>query len=581
MSVFWAVLGFTCFFFVPPQIALQYGRASDSIQWAPFGTSLSRQRVLGSALAFTCAALTLSCSRTSTLDCDAFERNVVIAVGMSAALCQYGFILPSERILRERMMVFLIMLWLPLSQLFYFRMSRCWMVSAWIFINQELAIFLKQYMLNDDLAVPLRGHIALLAAHAIYLQIARRQHQGMKEMYDVQQQNQSEKEASQRTCKELAAQKLASETLLVELKQQKQALESLLSMVCDSSFWLSKNGERIVCSEKRFDAMLGRNMLQERLLDHIPDKEHNRLVNALRAESAGPGADSPVRLLPTAFQLREGVLVNVDLFIIDRRQDGTESGYLVGVRLAPSAETAISSETATLEAATADATGATTFRPQTTSRRLPAEPSVASSSSYFFLLEERNTFINAKRRGARIGARRTRSLPPPSVHFDEGSENFNNPDFDGLATTSLEASGGLAESIGTNTRGSDIDTKSGWKHSPEQALYEQVTAHCARFLSPSVHDDEDSEDVNNTDFDRLAMTSFAIPEASGGLAESTNINTLSHCSEMEQARVSQQSRSGLEAYHAGDGLGWHRHERAPTRIFQVMCPSNRQGIQLP
>ena len=68
---------------------------------------------------------------------------------------------------------------------------------------------------------------------------------------------QKEKESSESMCQELAIGKVASEKLMTQLKAEKQAVEALLGMVCDSSFWLSSDGDTVSRSEARFDAMMG------------------------------------------------------------------------------------------------------------------------------------------------------------------------------------------------------------------------------------------------------------------------------------------------------------------------------------
>ena len=98
-------------------------------------------------------------------------------------------------------------------------------------------------------------------------------------------------------CRELAAEKNASEALLTKLKAEKQALEALLGMICDASFWVSSDGDTVVQSERRFDAVMGCSMLEQSLLGHFPRNEHERLKRVMCVEDVG--ATSPVRSLTT------------------------------------------------------------------------------------------------------------------------------------------------------------------------------------------------------------------------------------------------------------------------------------------
>jgi hypothetical protein len=144
---------------------------------------------------------------------------------------------------------------------------------------------------------------------------------------------QHEKDSSESMCQELAAEKSGSEALMTKLKAEKQALEALLGMICDASFWLADDGDTVVKSERRFDAVMGCNMLEQSLLSHFPSSEHERLKRAVCVEDVGE--DSPVRLLTTV--VHQGIsAVKVDLLIVDRRHSSDLSiglGYLVGLRL--------------------------------------------------------------------------------------------------------------------------------------------------------------------------------------------------------------------------------------------------------
>lgn len=163
---------------------------------------------------------------------------------------------------------------------------------------------------------------------------------------------QDEKERSESMCRELAAEKLASQTLNMKLEAEKQSLEALLAMICDGSFWLARDGDTVVRSEKRFDAIMGCEMLDQSFRTHVASSEHGRLLSALQVEDTHAG--SSVKLLSTSIQQRAAV-VNTDLFIVDRRDLfsdlSTDVGYLVGLRLSQNIEAeALDSDSAQIEA---------------------------------------------------------------------------------------------------------------------------------------------------------------------------------------------------------------------------------------
>lgn len=148
-----------------------------------------------------------------------------------------------------------------------------------------------------------------------------------------------EKETSESMCQELAAEKAASEILLTKLKAEKQALEALLGMVCDGAFWLSSDGDTVVRSEKRIDAIMGCEMLNDSLRRHLLPSEHGRLTNTIQTEVEG--TESPVKLLTTTIQ-HDSNSIHMDLFIVDRRcsffDTSSDLGFLVGVRLCQNSE---------------------------------------------------------------------------------------------------------------------------------------------------------------------------------------------------------------------------------------------------
>jgi hypothetical protein len=120
----------------------------------------------------------------------------------------------------------------------------------------------------------------------------------------------------------------------LELAAEKEASKSLLSMVCDATFWLSRDGDTILKSTKQFDAILGQHAEQSHLSQHMPDSEVSRLDTALSGRCLAS--------LPTSI-LRDGIATNVDLFIVPSMPlsgkvkqfaDCLESfGTLVGLRV--------------------------------------------------------------------------------------------------------------------------------------------------------------------------------------------------------------------------------------------------------
>ena len=100
--------------------------------------------------------------------------------------------------------------------------------------------------------------------------------------------------------------------------------------------WLAGDGETILESDVRLDTILGCKMQSEKLSEHCPSSELERLRSSLKCESS----DSLVRLLPTSLlRLPSLTELNVDLFIVDRRQacnadmKCSQRSYLIGVRL--------------------------------------------------------------------------------------------------------------------------------------------------------------------------------------------------------------------------------------------------------
>jgi len=156
-------------------------------------------------------------------------------------------------------------------------------------------------------------------------------------MESLLQRLQEEKDASQIILEKLNVEKEASNSLLEQLEVEKSALEALLGMICDASFWLSSNGDTVVRSDKRFDAIVGRNMLNQCLSGCVHDRERDRLMKTIQVAYSNFTSPGNVRLLTTSIKHRDGTDVEADMYIVDRRQHYSEEShipaYLIGLRL--------------------------------------------------------------------------------------------------------------------------------------------------------------------------------------------------------------------------------------------------------
>eukprot|EP00401_Gymnodinium_catenatum_P066057 CAMPEP_0117468904 /NCGR_PEP_ID=MMETSP0784-20121206/6419_1 /TAXON_ID=39447 /ORGANISM="" /LENGTH=348 /DNA_ID=CAMNT_0005262933 /DNA_START=575 /DNA_END=1621 /DNA_ORIENTATION=+ len=182
--------------------------------------------------------------------------------------------------------------------------------------------------------------------HAVYLAISQQQHISLRALYDTEEQCKAKKNAAESLAQQLQKEKHATETLLAQLQEEQAASEailvqlrdeqatlaSLLGMVCDASLWLSTDGDVVVHSNQRLDALVGCSMAGIPLSSIIIESERARFIAALENASS-----STVHLLPTSL-LRPGSNVKVDfeIFIVRRKQSRpTDSslGYLLGLRL--------------------------------------------------------------------------------------------------------------------------------------------------------------------------------------------------------------------------------------------------------
>jgi len=129
----------------------------------------------------------------------------------------------------------------------------------------------------------------------------------------------------------------------VSLTLEKNAMESLLSMICDASFWLSAKGNFVSRSNAHLDSVMGQAMLGLDISQMMKDNERQKFLNRLSV----PGV-SAVTLFRTSLLTSSSQAVEAELFIVDRRStkeasksgDSQETcynsdamGFLVGLRL--------------------------------------------------------------------------------------------------------------------------------------------------------------------------------------------------------------------------------------------------------
>jgi len=128
-----------------------------------------------------------------------------------------------------------------------------------------------------------------------------------------------------------------------QLAAEAEASQALLRTVCDATVWLAYDGDTVLRSSPRFDALAGVAMQGRRLSDLLPAREKGRVRHAFLF---GPGADgeladAPAAILPSTLQSADDScrLSEVELLIVDRRlafervSTSCDLGFLVGVRL--------------------------------------------------------------------------------------------------------------------------------------------------------------------------------------------------------------------------------------------------------
>lgn len=123
-----------------------------------------------------------------------------------------------------------------------------------------------------------------------------------------------------------------------QLAAEQESSKSLLSILCDATFWLSRDDDTILRSTQQLDAILGCRAEGCCLSKYMLEPQALRLQNVLRQEQQN------VMLLHTLVFRDRRLVTNVDLFIVPGRPEvgGTSqslgsqvsSGILIGLRLA-------------------------------------------------------------------------------------------------------------------------------------------------------------------------------------------------------------------------------------------------------
>merc|ERR1712100_579819 len=98
----------------------------------------------------------------------------------------------------------------------------------------------------------------------------------------------------------------------MQLAAEETSSKSLISMVCDATFWIDRGGDTILRSSRQLDALLGCRVEGLHFSKYLPESEIPRFHNAMSTRQQY----QHVMLLPTSV-LREGrYATNVDLFIV-------------------------------------------------------------------------------------------------------------------------------------------------------------------------------------------------------------------------------------------------------------------------
>jgi len=284
---------------------------------------------------------------------DSLLQKYVLATLMFLVMAPYTSLVVQHEVIRNRVLVFLSFLPKMFPALLGIRMRACRVLVAWSMLHDMGATFLSA-RLHQDIFIP-RYYFFVCIVNIVWLACMGEHHNTLRKLYDTEQELQAQKRASAILVLQLEAEKNASETLVEQLKLEKKAVEMLmaqidlereaatrlLSMVCDSSVWLSGDGDTIIRSDNGFEAIVGAGAQGERLSNYILSEERERFrVFVSDIERLG----SRVGLLHTCLVSPSGIgeANQVDLFLVDRQQGeaslsvGAGSpmpSYLVGLRM--------------------------------------------------------------------------------------------------------------------------------------------------------------------------------------------------------------------------------------------------------
>uniref|UniRef100_A0A7S4WAD9 Protein kinase domain-containing protein n=1 Tax=Alexandrium monilatum TaxID=311494 RepID=A0A7S4WAD9_9DINO len=118
----------------------------------------------------------------------------------------------------------------------------------------------------------------------------------------------------------------------VALAAEKALMESIISMLCDATVWLSDDGNTIVRADQRLNLILGRNVEGQRVDSILPPCEQERLQGGVSQARAAPV------LLPSTLRSSTGRIISVDMFIVNRdinakgEKDQTPA-FLIGLKI--------------------------------------------------------------------------------------------------------------------------------------------------------------------------------------------------------------------------------------------------------
>lgn len=283
---------------------------------------IARKNMCAAALFFTVAACYAICPFVLRCGMGRFSRQsdvpemaLAILYTFSCCFCVWSLLDVSDPVFRHRSMGIVFIFSKTSIMMFGFRFVTSFFMLIVIGINDVVAtwIITVRFGENTDLVFRLPGLILVIST--VHLIGIYHQQLRWRMLYDSQ----------------------------VCLTAEKTAMESLLSMVCDSVFWLSASGTRVSRSSPQFDSMVGQAMLNEDIAHMISEEE---CLNFLMRRAV-PGT-SPVVLFHTSLVLSPSQAVKVELFVVDRRssnQSGKNQeprktfspsdamGFLVGLRL--------------------------------------------------------------------------------------------------------------------------------------------------------------------------------------------------------------------------------------------------------